>query len=258
MSTNAIGVLKIDPALVREALPAVGGDDVRRGANGEPVRIRALDNATLVHLEASVTEDPEVLGFGLAAQLGELLAAHSDPRGVPVYPESYALTAKTWDAAIEELGDGAEWIALPSAGPAGFADLGAMLGGGAPDLAAMFGGGGAPDLAAMLGGGGGQLGALAQQLQGPEGAAMLQQAMQMAQQMAQNGSLNELARKMAGATTPEEALAQAGASPAALGGLDLGAMMQQAQSMLSANPDLERQLREQLGGLAEDEPEEDE
>ena len=222
---NAIAVLKIDAELVRQALPALEGD-LRRGANGEPVRVRALDNATLVHLDAPLTEDPRVLGALLVMKVGQVLAAHDEPRGVPVYPESYALEAKTWDAALAELGDGADWIPLDAGAPQ------------MPDLSAMLG----PDATAQLAG-------FAEQLQGEGGAAMLQQAMAMAQQLAQSGALAEMAQKMSGAQTPEEAMSQMGGDPGALGGLDLGAMMAQAQSMLAANPDLERQLREQLGGM---------
>lgn len=237
---NAIAVLQIDPALVRQALPALDAGDAeaerRRGANGEPVRVRALENATLVHLDAPLTEDPEVLGALLAMRVGDVLAAHAEPRGVPVYPESYALAATTWDAAVAELGDGADWIPLGGGAPA------------LPDLAAMLG----PDAAAQFAG-------FTEHLQSEQGAAMFQQAMQMAQQLAGSGALAGLAEKMSGATTPEEALSQAGADPAMLGGLDLGAMMAQAQSMLAANPDLERQLREQLGGmLGADEGDDDE
>ncbi len=233
MSMNAIAVLKIDPELVTAALPALEGER-RRGANGEPVRVRALTNAALVHLDAPLAEDPEVLGALLAMKLGDVLAAHGEPRGVPVYPESYALAATSWDAAVEELGDGADWIPLPDAKPA------------LPDLSAMLGPGGAAQLAGF-----------AQQLQTEDGAAMLQQAMQMAQQLASSGALADLAKKMSGAASPEEALRGAGADPVALGGLDLGAMMAQAQSMLAANPDLERQLREQLGGVLGEDDEDD-
>jgi hypothetical protein len=54
---------------------------------------------------------------------------------------------------------------------------------------------------------------------------------------------------MLGGQSPENMLAQMGVGPDALGaaGLDLGAIAERAQSMLAANPDLERQLREQLG-----------
>ena len=100
--------------------------------------------------------------------------------------------------------------------------------------------------------------AFAEQLQGGGGADMLQQAMQMAQQLAQSGALEGLAAQMAGAASPEEALQKMGAGPdalGALGGIDLSSMAAQAQSMLADNPDLERQLREQLGAAGLEAPE---
>jgi len=223
MSMNAIAVLRIDPDVVRASLPQ----------GGESPRIDALENATLVHLGMPLTAEPQALGLRLASLMGDVLALHQEARGVPVYPTSYELKAKTWDAAIAELGDGADWIPVLGTQPA------------MPDLSGM------PDLASMLGAGGaGQMAALAEQLQSSGGADMMQQAMQMMEQLSQSGALAGLAEQMAGATTPEQALQQMGAGPdalGALGGLDLNAMAAQAQSMLAQNPDLERQMREQLG-----------
>lgn len=225
MSMNAIAILRIAPDTIRQALPGI--DDVREGACGEPVRIRALSNATAVHLGVPLTESPASLGLRLAALVGDVLLAHDEPRGIPIYPESYTLEAATWDDAIAELGDGADWVPLP------------MPGAGLPDLSSLLGAGGAA-----------QLRGFAEQLQGAEGAALLEQAMQMAQELAQSGALAGFAQQMlGGAQSPEAMLAQMGVGPDALGaaGLDLGAIAQRAQSMLASNPDLERQLREQLG-----------
>ena len=69
----------------------------------------------------------------LAALMGDVLAAHDDPRGVPIYPSSYTLVATRWDDALAELGDGADWIPLPAPG-AGIPDLGALLEGPGADL----------------------------------------------------------------------------------------------------------------------------
>ncbi len=228
MSMNAIAVLRIGPDVVRAALPT----------GGEVPRIDALENATLVHLGVPLTAEPAALAHRLAGLVGDVLAAHTEPRGVPIYPESYTLRATSWDAAIEELGDGADWIPILESRPA------------MPDLSAMLGAGGAEQMAAF-----------AEQLRGGGGADMLQQAMQMAQQLAESGALQGLAQRMAGATSPEEALEQMGAGPealGALGGLDLSAMAAQAQSMLAQNPDLERTLREQLGAAGLEAPSGDE
>jgi len=218
MGINAVAVLRIEPSVVEQALVAGADEGMRVGANGEPVKVRPLGNATLVHLGASIAQDPASLGQRLQALLGEVLVAHDEPRGVPLFPESYSLNAQSWDDAVAELGDGAEWIPLPQAQPQ------------------------MPDLGAMLGAMGG-MDALSEQLQGAGGAAMLEQAMAMAQQLAQSGALDGLAQQLQGAQSPEDALQKMGAPPDALGGLDLGAMAAQAQQMLAGNPDLEQQLR---------------
>lgn len=230
MGINAVAVLRIEPSVVEQALVAGAEEGMRVGANGEPVKVTPLGNATLVHLGASIAQDPVTLGRRLEALLGEVLVAHDEPRGVPLFPESYSLNAQSWDDAVAELGDGAEWIELPQAQPA------------------------VPDLAAMLGAMGG-MDALNEQLQGAGGAAMLEQAMAMAQQLAQSGALDGLAQQLQGAQSPEDALQKMGAPPDALGGLDLEQMAQQAQAMLQGNPDLEQQLRGAFGEAAQAEPE---
>jgi len=230
MGINAVAVLRIDPAMVEQALAAGAEKGMRVGANGEPVKVTPLGNATLVHLGASIAQDPRALGSRLEALLGDVLVAHDEPRGVPLFPESYSLVAQSWDDAIAELGDGAEWIELPRAQPA------------------------MPDLGAMLGAMGGMDG-LNEQLQGAGGAAMLEQAMAMAQQLAQSGALEGLAQQLQGAESPEDALQKMGAPPDALSGLDFGQMAAQAQRMLQDDPDLEQRLRGAFGQAAEAEPE---
>jgi len=191
MGINAVAVLRIEPSVVEQALVAGADEGMRVGANGEPVKVRPLGNATLVHLGASIAQDPASLGQRLQALLGEVLVAHDEPRGVPLFPESYSLNAQSWDDAVAELGDGAEWIPLPQAQPQ------------------------MPDLGAMLGAMGG-MDALSEQLQGAGGAAMLEQAMAMAQQLAQSGALDGLAQQLQGAQSPEDALQKMGAPPDAL------------------------------------------
>ncbi|MBX3268652.1 MAG: hypothetical protein KF729_00230 [Sandaracinaceae bacterium] len=225
MRMNAIAIVKIDPAVVTAALPALAGEGLHRGEDGAPVRVRALEDATLVYLDAPLTEEPDLLGMRLVAKLGDLLLAHLEPRGVPAFPESYALAATRWDAALAELGDAAEWLPLPRAA-ATMPDLSALLGAGAP--------------AGLAG--------LAAHLETEAGAAMLEQAMQMAQRLASSGALDDLAARMRAGGDPTAAFSNASAP----GGMDLGAMMAQAQSMLAADPELERMLRAQLGADPDD------
>ncbi|HHH30040.1 MAG TPA: hypothetical protein ENK57_17080 [Polyangiaceae bacterium] len=237
MSMHAIAVVQVKKAVLFDALREGAEANTRVAANGEAVRVDTLSNAVLVHLGIPLTEAPEVLGARLASLLGDLLAAHTDPRGVPVYPESYSLSAASWDDALRELGDGADWVPVRAAAPA------------MPDLAALLAGG-------MPGGGmhGDPMAALAQ-LAGGDGASLMQQAMQMVGQLAESGALEGLAAQMSAIGSPEDALQQMGVAPEALGGLSLSGMAEQAKEMLKQNPALAQRIESQLGALGNTEEE---
>lgn len=229
---QAIAILHVDPELAAAAL--------------EGATFTALEDCVLVPLGVPLTSEPAELAIALAEVAGPLVQVHHEPRGVPVFPTTYALAAKRWAAAIEELGEAADWIDPSAAAPMAGLDMGALMG-------------------AM---GGADMAAFAQHLQGPEGAALLEQAMQMAQQLAQNGGFAQLAQQMGQSGVDPEMLARqmqgggadspdltalAEQAQAMLQGADLSSMAEQAKAMLAANPELEAQLR----GMIEDEDDED-
>jgi hypothetical protein len=237
MSKQAVAIVRIDAGSVRGALAAAGGEDQRVGANGEAFRIDALDDATLVHLEIGIGSEPSELAARLEELLGELLEAHEEPRGVPVYPSSYTLAARTWEAAIEELGEAADWVKIEeeTAGLGGMGDMLRAFGLDAGDLA---------DMGKHLGAAG-------------AGEDVFAAAMRAAQEMSQRGAFKDLAERMRGMGVPEDPqqlLEQMGGT-AGLGALDLEALAQQAQRMLSENPELAEQLSKALEGGDDDDDE---
>lgn len=255
---KAVAILHVDPEVAETSL--------------EGVSLTKLEDCVLLPLGVPLASDPAQLGARVREIAGPVVDVHREPRGVPLFPDSVTLEATTWAAAIEELGEAADWVQPQPANP--MASMEGLLG-------ALGAGGQMPE-------GMPDLGAMAEQLQGEQGAALLEQAMQMAQQLAQSGALEDFAKAMGGPQTipapppegmPEadesqpqqgsldpEMLRQMGLDPEALQdadlealteqaqsmmqGLDLGAMAEQAQSMLAQNPELEKQLREQLGGSA--------
>jgi hypothetical protein len=239
MSLTALAVVRIPPTVVRDALPAAAGDDadLRTAANGDTLRVRALADSTVIDLGIPLASEPDAIAARLRALLGDLLDVH-DAERVPVYPSSHALEAGTWNDVVDELGEAADWI--PVRAPAD--PFGGLMSAGFPGM----GGGQAPDMAAM-----------AAMFQGGDASALLEQAMQMAQQLAESGAFADFAMNMAApaasapsdAPDPRAALEQLGVSPAQLDaqlgamGLDLEKLASDAQAMLEKNPELEQKLR---------------
>jgi hypothetical protein len=242
MSMQAVAIVRIDAGSVRGALASAGGEDQRVGANGEAFRIVALDDATLVHLELGIGSEPSELAARIRELLGELLDQHDEPRGVPVYPSSYALQARTWAAAIEELGEAADWVKVEEQLP-GLAGMGDMLRAFGLD---------AGDLAEM-----------GKHLAAPGGNEdVFAAAMRAAQEMSERGAFKDLAERMRGmgiGDDPQKLLEQMGGASGlgGMGGLDLEALTRQAQRMLNENPELAEQLSKALEG-ADDGEDDDE
>ena len=186
MSLEALAALKIPAADVRAALPA-------------DVKATELDDGVVVALGVKLTEaEPEELAARLRQLVGNALDAHDHPRGVPVYPASYAPEATTFDALVEELGEAADWISVEDEPDAG------------DPMAAMAG---------LLGDAGVDLGALQAQMASGDPNALMESAMQLAQQLADSGKLGEVQQAMAGmmgGMDPREMLAQSGIDVAAL------------------------------------------
>lgn len=225
MTKQAVAIVHVDAGTVRSVLaPAAGSEDQRVGANGESFRIVALDDATLVHLGIGIGSEPEELAERLHALLGDVLERHEEARGVPVYPSSYALEARTWAAAVEELGEAADWVKVYEDEGDGMADMLSAFGLDPKDVAEMQ-----------------------KQLQGPGGQDMFAAALEAARALSEQGAFNDIAERMRqmGAVDPS-------ALAAGMGGLDLDALTREAQRVLAENPQLEEELRRALEGAGDE------
>lgn len=105
MAIDAIALLRVPPA----AIPA---DRV----------IRVLDDGVLVRTGARFDEEPEALADILCDALGDALDDHEDPRGVLLIPSVADPKATTYDAVVEEIGEGGTWAPISG-------DPGVALGG---------------------------------------------------------------------------------------------------------------------------------
>jgi hypothetical protein len=245
MTKHAAAILHLAPSRVREALPSSDGDDVRVAANGENVTIAALSDATIVQLGVSIGEEPETLAARVRELLGALVEAHEEERGVPVYPSSYELQAKSWDAAIEELGEAADWVQVRASQGGGMAEL---LGAFGIDPGSLGAFGIDPK----------QLDALDGALGNADREKLMSSALRMAEEMARSGALDDLAKRM-GVFGPKEGeeewkdvdRSKVGKDRWNSLGFDVEALAEQAREMLAADPDLEERLRNAMGDEVE-------
>jgi len=75
-------------------------------------RLERLDDALIVHTGASFATEPEQLAEALAGLVGQAaLAQHDDPRGILFIPDVAAPQARSYDAVVEEVGEGGVWAA---------------------------------------------------------------------------------------------------------------------------------------------------
>lgn len=235
MTKEAAAIVRIDPARVRDAFAAAEGkEDVRIGDNGEAFAIVALDDATVVHLGIPIASEPVELADRLEDLLGELLDEHDDDRGVPIYPSSHALQARTWEGAIEELGEAADWVSLDEGDAGGLGDVLKAFGVGEKELEEMEG-----------------------LLAGADRSALLSSAMRMAKEMAESGALEELAKRMRilqGASGEDAWKAlDRGTAADRLRGMNLDELAQEARRMLDENPELGKKIRSVFDAPADDE-----
>jgi hypothetical protein len=123
MAIHAIALLQLT------GLPA-SADRADRG-----LRINPLDDALLLRLDEDFSREPEALSRIVRALVGEALdRQHRDPRGILFIPDVAVPKARSYDAVIEEVGEGGVWGPLPkdlplaAAGAGSMDGLGALLG----------------------------------------------------------------------------------------------------------------------------------
>ncbi len=97
---------------------------------GSPYIVRLLDDGVLVATGARFDSPPSAIGVALRLLLGEALDLHQDPRGVFVYPDVVEAQGRTYDAVLDEMGEGGFWCPMNAeAGPEGPEAVEAMMAG---------------------------------------------------------------------------------------------------------------------------------
>lgn len=199
MAIHAIALLQIKPGAGADALPL--------GA----ARVETLDDSILLHTGARFASEPTALSYAVHALLGDELASqHRDPRGVLFIPDVAAPTARSYEAVIKEVGEGAEWGPPLSGAGAAAEGLEALLG----NMLASMPNSVMQTASAAVNGDPQAFQALTAQLEGLLGGAGMDLSSPMFQQLAQTmqaelakdpAQLAELAdRLFGGATGPEE------------------------------------------------------
>jgi hypothetical protein len=97
------------------------------------LRINPLEDALLLRLDEDFSREPAALSRIVRALVGEALdRQHRDPRGILFIPDVAMPKARSYDAVIEEVGEGGVWGPLPKDLPLAAAEsldgLGALLG----------------------------------------------------------------------------------------------------------------------------------
>lgn len=211
-------------------------------------RVDRLDDAVIVHTGQSFAIEPEQLVEALEALIGESsLAQHDDPRGVLFVPDVAAPKARSYDAVVDEVGEGGVWAApaLDSFGatPHFGALLGNMLAQLPPSLLS------AASSAAQ--GDRGALDAVSAQVQ-----ALLGSSPQLSQLAGQLGGMLGQPTPGASAEPGSELAALEGMFASFGGGPDAEASLHQLaskmQSELTADPAKFEQLAQQLLGKTDD------
>lgn len=71
---------------------------------------RTLDDGVLVDTRVSFASEPEELAHALRRIAGDALDRHRDPRGVLLMPDVARPQGKTYDAVVDEIGEGGTWV----------------------------------------------------------------------------------------------------------------------------------------------------
>jgi hypothetical protein len=94
------------------------------------LRVETLVGGQLLHTSLPFASEPEELAELIRGLVGEPLAeGHDDERGVFLIPSIAAPKAKSYDAVIEEVGEGGVWAPWQAATAQGMPDLSSMLSG---------------------------------------------------------------------------------------------------------------------------------
>ena len=115
MTMDAIALLKLSVTQLGSVLRIEDETDDTTifRAMGRSLEARALEDCTTLDLAFRFDTPETTLGSVLRRDLGTLVEAHADERGVFVYPSVAQLQATTYEAALEELGEGGMWVAIP-------------------------------------------------------------------------------------------------------------------------------------------------
>jgi hypothetical protein len=111
MSMDAVALVRVGVQELGDALGTAAEAGRLRGQNGMSVRVRALDDATLLYTEMPLRDAaPDELGFAVRQLLGNALDGHRDERGILVFASAITPKTKSYDAVVEEIGDAGEWV----------------------------------------------------------------------------------------------------------------------------------------------------
>lgn len=117
MPIHAVALLRLDPSRLRAQFPDAPESDegfTLQGPRG-PVRAVPIEDGVHLHLAVPFDTPPRELGLLLRQLLGASADAHSDPRGVYVYPDIARSDATTYEGVVADLGEGGMWVRLARA-----------------------------------------------------------------------------------------------------------------------------------------------
>ncbi|MEM7608864.1 MAG: hypothetical protein AAF411_26250, partial [Myxococcota bacterium] len=86
------------------------GSEVHFRVTGRTLVARALEDGVCVGLDLAYSTPPETLGTILRRDFGETIAERAF-----VFPHVAKPSATTYEALVEEVGAGGEWVSVPSA-----------------------------------------------------------------------------------------------------------------------------------------------
>jgi len=108
MGIEAVAVVKISHESLVKAFPS--RDGAVRGASGMPLRMTALEDATVVFTPVPFGSEPDEIGLAVRKLLGDQLDAHDDKRGIFVFPTVAHPKARGYAALIDEIGEVGFWV----------------------------------------------------------------------------------------------------------------------------------------------------